>query len=70
MIEIGIVGAGVIGKRLLGRFTQEKDVHIRWICDIDVNRAKEIVEDSSTKITATIITINFPSFFANFFANS
>ena len=43
--QIGIVGAGVIGRRLASRFANDKEVHIKWICDLALERASLLAEE-------------------------
>ncbi|MCE7735947.1 MAG: Gfo/Idh/MocA family oxidoreductase [Candidatus Heimdallarchaeota archaeon] len=51
MIDIGIIGAGIISKRLKNRFLEEKGVNILWICDLDLEKAKLLAENTNAKIT-------------------
>ncbi len=42
--NVGIIGAGTIGKRLAKVFKENKEVNITHICDIAFDRAKELSE--------------------------
>ena len=49
MINIGIIGAGIIGNQMKNRFLKEGDVNISWICDIELQKAKKLAENTSAK---------------------
>ena len=42
MIKVGIIGLGIVGKRLLQQFLEHKDTKIVAICDVDNALLKEI----------------------------
>lgn len=51
MINVGLIGAGIIGNRLKNRFQEEEDVNISWICDLNLQKAKKLAENTNAKIT-------------------
>ena len=51
-LQVAIIGAGIIGNRVSGQFMRNSDVEIRWICDIDLDKAKTLAAKYNSKVTS------------------
>ncbi len=54
-VGVAIIGAGYWGPNLLRNFCRNVDTDVRWVCDLDVERARSIVGRYSTiSVTAEV----------------
>ncbi|GAB3814623.1 Gfo/Idh/MocA family protein [Micromonospora zhanjiangensis] len=47
-IGVAVVGAGYWGPNLVRNFQSSTDFHLRWLCDLDVGRARRVLGGYST----------------------
>ncbi|WP_433306472.1 Gfo/Idh/MocA family protein [Actinoplanes sp. CA-030573] len=54
-IGIAVVGAGYWGPNLVRNFQGSQEFHLRWLCDLDVDRARKVLGRYSTvQVTADL----------------
>ena len=50
IFEVGIIGTGVIGQRLASVFSENPDIKINSICDLDMSLAKSLASKYDRKV--------------------
>lgn len=53
-IGVAVIGAGYWGPNLIRNFQSSSDFHLRWVCDLDVDRARRVLGRYST-VAATAV---------------
>lgn len=53
-LGVAVVGAGYWGPNLVRNFAASPEWNLRWVCDVDVARARRVADRSNIRVTASL----------------